>query len=174
MPQNADLEYCRRKFADRDYYHYLISLFMPADKQPGLWTLGAFKDAIESIPSSVSEPTLGLMRLTWWRDQIELIREGKVTQGQPVLSALNQYCRTENEYLVSFINEHEVLVENSEIDFISKIYTKLIEKILGQDYPKYFKLENKLTALLRSHHGSRWEGNPPFLALRLWWAAKLP
>ena len=143
---------------------------MPADTRPALWTLGAFKHVIETIPNSVSDPALGYMRLTWWRDQIEKLGQGDVTKGQPILAALSVIASEARLYqdLSDFINEHESAVENPKVEFISNIYPKLLEDILGSHIVKYRKLENRLTKILKSHHGSKWEHNPPFLALRLW------
>ena len=142
---------------------------MPVEKRHALWALGAFKNTIESIPLSVTEPTLGFMRLAWWRDQILLLETGQISKGQPVLSALKQYqhaCKSGK--LVDFINEHETLIENPDKEIISKAYPEILENILGRDFARYKKLENKLTVILKRHHGTRWERSPPFLALRLW------
>ncbi len=171
----SDLEYCRQSLIKADYHHYLISLFMPENKRPALWVLGAFRQVIETIPESVSDPALGYMRLTWWRDQIAILEQGRLTKGQPVLSAIKQNLhpcegRDPDAYvlLINLINEYEVLIENPDGDFNSTIYPVLLEKILGPDFPCYRKLEDKLTQILKSHHGTRWENNPPFLAFRLW------
>lgn len=167
-----DLEYCRKSLEKSDYDHYLISLFMPIHLRPALWTIGAFKNVIETIPGLVSDPALGYMRLTWWRDQIKILEEGGLTKGQPVLASLKQYT-PHYANLTAFINEYERLVENPKADFSSSVYPDLLGKILGPHITKYRKLENRLTQILKKHHGSKWEHNPPFLALRLWWACAL-
>ena len=177
---DSSLDYCRKSLERSDYHHYLISLFMPAGKRPALWTLGAFKQVIETIPQSVTEPALGYMRLTWWRDQIALLEQDKLTRGQPILSSLSVIAREQRDrgnpdifqQLKTFINDHEILIENPETDFISAIYPKLLEQILGPDFIKYRSLEHKLTTILKRYHGDKkWEKNPPFLALRLWLAS---
>lgn len=171
---DENLDYCRLSFEWSDYYHYLISLYMPRDKRASLWTLGAFKNVIEQIPFSVTESALGYMRLTWWRDQIELLEQGQVTKGQPILTALKNFCHSREggnlptDHLIALINEYEELIENKNPDFKSAEYSKLIETVLGKDFPRYQNLENKLTAILKKHHGTKWEAHPPFLALRLW------
>ena len=164
---DSNLEYCRKSLERSDYDHYLISLLMPADKRAALWTLGAFKNVIETIPDSVSEPALGYMRLTWWRDQIELLEQGGLTKGQPILASIQQHVQN-YDALKDFINEHETLIETKDENFVSTTYPKLLEKTLGDKITKYRKLQNKLTAILKSHHATKWEHNPPFLALRLW------
>ncbi|PZP56347.1 MAG: hypothetical protein DI586_04045 [Micavibrio aeruginosavorus] len=164
---SEDLEYCRQSLLKNDYYHYLISLFMPANKRPSLWVLGAFRQVIEDIPSSVSEPALGYMRLTWWRDQTDALEQGGLITGQPVLGAIQEFL-PHHSLLKDFINEQETRIEQPDADFQSIAYPKLLQSVLGKDLHRYQKLENKLTEILKAHHGTRWENNPPFVAVRLW------
>lgn len=63
----------------RDPDRFLISLFAPADRREALWALLAFNHEIARTREVVSETTLGLIRLQWWRDEI-----GKVYGGGPV------------------------------------------------------------------------------------------
>lgn len=161
-----ELEYCRQSLMKTDYDHYLISLFMPLKKRQSLWVLGAFREVIETIPLSVSDPALGYMRLTWWRDQIAILERGGLTKGQPVLSAIQSHLSNYN-LLSDFINEHEAIIETPEAAFNSTVYPKLLQLVLGPDFARYQTLETKLTEILKSHHGTKWERNPPFLALRL-------
>ncbi len=176
---DSSLDYCRESLERSDYPHYLVSLLMPAGKRPALWTLGAFRNVIESIPASVSEPALGYMRLTWWRDQVDLLAKGEVTKGQPVLHAISVMAREQRDRgnqgflddLKNFINEQESVIENPHAEAASAAYPDLLEKILGNDFTRYRALEDKLTAIMKKHHGTKWERNPPFIALRLWLAS---
>jgi len=67
---------------DRD--RYLSTLFAPDGKRPHLLALYAFNAEVARIPSLVSEPAIGLIRLQWWRDTIESGSGG----GHPVAEAL--------------------------------------------------------------------------------------
>lgn len=67
---------------DRD--RYLSSLFMPDDKRPHVLALYAFNAEVARIRDVVSEPTIGMIRLQWWRDTIESGTSG----GHPVAEAL--------------------------------------------------------------------------------------
>lgn len=170
---DKNLEYCRASFEKSYYHHYLISLLMGGKHQSALWTLGAFKSVLDSIPASVTNPALGYMRLTWWRDQIAMLEKGAVTKGQPILGALSVIAGGNPEFfkhLTDMINDYEPSIENSETETVSPSYQILIEKILGNDVVKYRKLENAATAILKKHHGTKWESNPPLIALRLWFA----
>jgi phytoene synthase len=71
---------------DRD--RYLSSLFAPDDKRPHLQALYAFNAEGTRIPSLVSEPGLGLIRLQWWRDTVESLYSGGTGAGHPVAEAL--------------------------------------------------------------------------------------
>jgi 15-cis-phytoene synthase len=53
---------------DRD--RYLADLFAPESVRPHLFALHAFDVEVSSIRAKVSEPTLGEMRLEWWRQAL--------------------------------------------------------------------------------------------------------
>ncbi len=53
---------------DRD--RYLADLFAPESVRPHLFALHAFDVEVSSIRVKVSEPTLGEMRLEWWREAL--------------------------------------------------------------------------------------------------------
>jgi len=55
--------------ADPD--RYFCALFAPAEKREGLWLLYAFNHELARAREVASEPTLALIRLTWWREVVE-------------------------------------------------------------------------------------------------------
>ena len=67
--------------ADRD--RYLADLTAPAEARPHLFALHAFAAEIARIPALVSQPTIGEIRLQWWRDALH----GDAA-GHPVAAAL--------------------------------------------------------------------------------------
>jgi phytoene synthase len=71
---------------DRD--RYLSTLFVPDEKRPHLLGLYAFNAEVTRIPSLVSEPGLGLIRLQWWRDTVASLCTGGSGAGHPVAEAL--------------------------------------------------------------------------------------
>lgn len=73
--------------ADRD--RYLATLFAPQDKQKHLFSLYAFNTEIARIPTLVSEPQIGEIRLQWWLDTLDGIFAGQ-TQDHPVAQALSE------------------------------------------------------------------------------------
>ncbi len=70
-----------------DYDRYLSVLFAPKEARAALFALYAFNYEVAKTAESVSEPTLGLIRLQWWRDAIAEIFEGK-PRGHEVVQAL--------------------------------------------------------------------------------------
>ena len=63
---------------------YFSSLYAPADRRDDLHALYAFDAEVSTIRAKVSEPMLGEIRLTWWRDALEQ-GEG---QGNPLAEAV--------------------------------------------------------------------------------------
>ena len=54
---------------DRDRFQ--TALFVPAARRDALFALYAFNYEIARVRESVSEPTLGLIRLEWWRQSLD-------------------------------------------------------------------------------------------------------
>ena len=72
----------------RDRDRYLSTFFAPDDKRAHLLALYAFNAEILKVRDTVSEPSLGMIRLQWWRDTIEAIHAGNALPGHPVAEAL--------------------------------------------------------------------------------------
>ncbi|MBB4631377.1 squalene/phytoene synthase family protein [Sphingosinicella soli] len=70
---------------DRD--RYVATLFAPAAARPGLFALHAFDLALAEVVRTTTEPQIGMIRLAWWRDSVQGVRENPVA-GQPVLAAV--------------------------------------------------------------------------------------
>lgn len=52
--------------------------------------LYAFQIELRRIPSAVSEPPLGEIRLQWWREALDEIRSGSPPRAHPVVEAMAQ------------------------------------------------------------------------------------
>ncbi len=72
-----------------DYDRYLSVLFARRDKRAALFALYAFNYEVAKTAEAVSEPTLGLIRLQWWREAIEGIFEGAPRRHDVVLALSN-------------------------------------------------------------------------------------
>lgn len=82
----------RRMARKSDPDRYLSALFAPRNVRDDLLALYAFNAEIARIPDEVSEPTLGEIRLQWWRDAMVVAVAGEVT-GHPVADALGASLR---------------------------------------------------------------------------------
>lgn len=82
------LSYLAAELRKADPDLYLLSLFAPADRREALWALFLFNHEISKTRSVVSDTTLGLIRLQWWRDEIAKLYTGGPCGQNPVLSTL--------------------------------------------------------------------------------------
>ncbi|MEM1140816.1 MAG: squalene/phytoene synthase family protein, partial [Pseudomonadota bacterium] len=78
--------------ADPD--RYLASLFAPAEKREALWALYAFHAEIARVRDTVSEPMLGEIRLTWWRDVLDELYAGEAPRAHEVVVPLAHLIRS--------------------------------------------------------------------------------
>ena len=69
-----------------DYDRYLSVLFAAQEKRSALFALYAFNHEVAKTAEVVSEPTLGLIRLQWWREAVEGIFEGTPRRHEVVLA----------------------------------------------------------------------------------------
>jgi NADH dehydrogenase [ubiquinone] 1 alpha subcomplex assembly factor 6 len=87
MMKSDEFSYCARLARDRDYGRYLCALAAPIKTRNALLVLLAFNDELGKVREIVSEPTLGDIRLAWWRETLIADQE---TEGgsHPVARAL--------------------------------------------------------------------------------------
>jgi phytoene/squalene synthetase len=143
------LPYLAAELRAADPYLYLLSLFARADRREALWALFLFKCEIAKTRGAVSDTTLGLIRLQWWRDEIGKIHQKSNTENcgkSPILSTLARAVRTYDLPLEDFetlIYAHEFDLEdvapaNVEglhhyADFTTTPLFKLALKIMGEE-----------------------------------------
>lgn len=72
--------------------HFLASLFAPAERRPYLLALYAFAIEIAHVKMLVTEPITGAIRLQWWREAIDGLREAEAA-ASPVMIALQDAAR---------------------------------------------------------------------------------
>jgi NADH dehydrogenase [ubiquinone] 1 alpha subcomplex assembly factor 6 len=89
MTSTPTLTWCAEQVRRSDRDRFLTCLFADAAVREDLFALYAFNVEIARTRDVVSEPTLGAIRLQWWREAIEKIAEGSAPNGQhEVLEAL--------------------------------------------------------------------------------------
>src|SRR5262249_53974925 len=76
---------------DRDRFQ--TALFAPAAPREALFALYAFNHEIARVRERVSEPTLGRIRLEWWREIIAAAYEDGPVRHHDVVAALTDGIR---------------------------------------------------------------------------------
>src|SRR5215470_15203348 len=76
---------------DRDRFQTV--LFAPAACREALFALYAFNYEIARVRERVTEPTLGRIRLEWWRETIATAYEGGPVRRHDVVEALTDTIR---------------------------------------------------------------------------------
>lgn len=73
MPEPGEVdeaEEVRSAARELDHERYLAALLAPSGARGDLLAIAAFHGEIARIPASVTEPTIGAIRLRWWRDYL--------------------------------------------------------------------------------------------------------
>jgi NADH dehydrogenase [ubiquinone] 1 alpha subcomplex assembly factor 6 len=76
---------------DRDRFQTV--LFAPAARREALFALYAFNYEIARVRESVTEPTLGQIRLEWWRENVAAAYQAGAVRRHPVAEALTATIR---------------------------------------------------------------------------------
>lgn len=92
MDSNQLYSHCEDEVKRHDPARYLCMLLFPDDARRKLMPLFAFNHEIASIAGMVSEPMIGAIRLSWWKEGIDEIYAGKVRE-HPVLQALAELIK---------------------------------------------------------------------------------
>ncbi len=69
------------------YDRYIAATLSPRLARSDLVVLAAFAGEMRRIPWAVSDPTIGMIRLQWWRDSVDA--GGQLSSGNPLADALN-------------------------------------------------------------------------------------
>ena len=88
-PLPDDITYLAGLVREADRPRYYSTLFAPAGIRGDLFALYGFAAEIERIPDQVSEPTLGEIRLRWWRDALTGGSEISGEGPSPALRAIS-------------------------------------------------------------------------------------
>jgi phytoene/squalene synthetase len=139
------MSYCAELVRKYDRDRFLLGMTAPARHREALWALFAFNHEIAKTREVVSEPTLGLIRLQWWRDAIEKLYGGTVLQHE-VLAALTPAIQAHDlprAWFDELIDARERDVENRPLDSFAELeqyadetstpLNKLVLKVLEQD-----------------------------------------
>ncbi len=90
---SENLPYTGTMARQYDPDRFFLTLLQPATVRPALWALLAFNYEVAKTREVVSEPTLGFMRLQWWREAVERICNGAAAPAHEVLQPLAEAIR---------------------------------------------------------------------------------
>lgn len=116
---------------------YAATLFAPEDKRDALIALYAFDHEIKRIPSLVSEPMLGEIRLQWWREALngERAEEARMNPlASTVLDVIAKYNLQRSGFTHLIDGEARILDATPIID------ERELEKLYGQRHGALFQL----------------------------------
>lgn len=99
------LSACAEAVRKHDNDRFLTALFAPAAVREDLFALYAFNHEVAKTREVVTEPTLGQIRLQWWRESIEGAFEGRPRRHEvvePLATAIlrNGLDRTQFDLLI--------------------------------------------------------------------------
>jgi 15-cis-phytoene synthase len=81
-------EYCSRLVRARDEDRWLAAQYARPPERRALIALYAFYCELRRIPGAVSEAPLGEIRLQWWCEALQEIRDGKPSRAHPVVEEI--------------------------------------------------------------------------------------
>ncbi|RYP21038.1 hypothetical protein DL765_002445 [Monosporascus sp. GIB2] len=85
-------QYCVEQLRNSDYDSYLIRNFIPKSRQDAYDALRAFNLELVRLPELVSNPTIGQLRMQFWRDAVNNPFAGKPPK-EPIMILLHKVLR---------------------------------------------------------------------------------
>ena len=155
MNKISSIDYCRNFVRKENYNLYLLHFFVSRKYREKIIPLMALHTELLTIPQKASDPTMRLIRLQWWRDEIKKMQGGKTHADSPILDLLSQNLDYED-----YLNRFDSSLRGEDIDIEEALYT-LFGNILKNE-----KEKNKLSKKLFIHDNL--PEHTKFRALRLW------
>jgi len=159
FPLHHPQDYCRDFVRESNYNLYLLHFFVPYDCRGAVLALMTLHVELCLIPQKVNDPMMRLIRLKWWKDEIEKLRAGGVHADSPVLDVLVNLFDTfppMDDYFERM--EQSIRGENADID---EIFYKNMTWVIADE-----KSRNRFVKKLMHH--DQLENKNAFRALRLW------
>lgn len=85
--------HCAELVRNQDHDRYLTALYADESARAGLFALYAYNVELARVREQVSQPMLGDIRLTWWREGLDTAYGG-VPRPHPVLEAIGAHVAT--------------------------------------------------------------------------------
>ncbi len=107
--RHADVDEVSKRLCKRDLDAWLATLLAPLAERPRLFALWTLAAEVLDLPWQVSEPTLGLIRLQWWIEQLQAPEPAPFALGRLLQASLDHEARLA---LQPFVQGQAVLFEN--------------------------------------------------------------
>ena len=91
-PTRGSREHCESLVRAQDRDRYIATLFAPAEHRDALFALYAFATEIARVRDAAREALPGEIRLQWWREALQGLRDGEAA-AHPVAAALLETLR---------------------------------------------------------------------------------
>lgn len=140
------LSTCGQIVRDHDRDRFLLSMFAPPETREALWALFAYNHELAKAREVVSDSTLGLIRLQWWREAVGCVYENKAQPENAIINALALAIKAHDlprELFDTLAYAREFDLENvspgnlegllNYADFTSTPLMKLAVKVTGDD-----------------------------------------
>ncbi len=160
MNKISSKEFCRTYVRVQNYNLYLLHFFAPRQNRAGIITLMALHTELFHIPQKADGPTMRLIRLQWWRDEIQKIQNNQPHAVSPILDELKKIDGIDNISFETYFNAFDDYCRGTAVDINEPLYA-LFGYII-----KNKQSIDKFSKKLFLHDNMA--DNTKFRALRLW------
>jgi hypothetical protein len=131
MNKISSHDFCRDFVRNENYNLYLLHFFAPRNKRNAILAIMALHTELRFIPQKVQDVTLRLIRLQWWRDEIQKIYDDQPHANSPILDELaNSFFGLTKE---SNQNEQDPLIKSKGDALIKDYLTRFTQSFQGHD-----------------------------------------
>lgn len=151
-----------------DYDRYMLGLLQAAEKRTRWMALCAFHAEIAKLPMSVSEPTIGLIRLAWWREAVAELQSGDLKKRHEITNALAQIPELPFGQMIQLLDAYEAEIEHPIVGSLEQLEQRILKTTHVLHQMLYGNAEEKeslrfgLVSFLKSIYPLARAGKPPF------------
>lgn len=175
MQKISSEQYLRNFVREVDYNLYLLHFFVPRHYRLPILALMGLHCELRTIPKKVQDPMLMLIRLQWWRDEIDKIANGEAYADSPILTVMSScdliagsqklgkdpLVKSQSDSLFhDYLNRVDESMRGNQADIDEAFYTLMTNAIDNDKARQRF--------IKKLMHHDELEDKKAFRALRLW------
>lgn len=168
MQTAANPSYCADTVRKHRRDHFLLSLFVPAEKREILQAAYALDAELAHVHRAVNEEMIGQIRYAWWQEALTEIINGKPVRTHPVLQALTPEMAAACLPLVDLYRAHYPEFPPGHDDMIEEISLSWLHETEPKAVPGWRKARD----IIAGHRRRFGNGNNGWLSLKLLWAGR--